>query len=119
MLLQELYRSKDNEMQTKIHNAHLINRNMRLYDRSQGIIAMHNKTIERNSRLMKENVKLYRQLRMLKLEMKESAREEKQPAGLETLAAIATILEEDKLVETPKEQVRRSTRLRGSSSKKS
>lgn len=119
MLLQELYRSKDNEKQTKIHNSHLIERNMKLYDQSQEIIAMHNKTIERNNRLMKENVKLYRQLRMLKLQMKQSAGEEEQPARLETLAAIATILEEDKPVETPKEQVRRSTRLRGSSSKKS
>ena len=68
---------------------------------------------------MKENVKLYQQLRMLKLKMEQLAGEEEQPAGLETLAAIATILEEDRPMETPKEHVRRSTRLRGSSSKKS
>lgn len=107
MLLQELFRSKDNEKQTKIHNSHLIQRNMKLYDRSQEIIAMHNKTIGRNSRLMRENAKLYRQLRMLKLQMKELAREEEPPARLDTLAAIATILEEDEPEETPKEQVRR------------
>ena len=68
---------------------------------------------------MKENVRLNRQLRMLKLKMKESAVEEEQPDGLETLATIATILEDDKPMETPKEQVRRSTRLRGASSRKS
>ena len=91
---------------------------MKLYDRSQEIIAMHNKTIERNSGLMKENVKLYRQLRMLKLQMKEPAREEEPPARLDTLAAIAIILEEDEPEETPKEQVRRSSRLRGEPSRR-
>jgi len=120
MLLQELFRSKDNEKQTKIHNAHLIQRNMKLYDRSQEIIALHNKTIERNSRLMRENAKLYRQLRLLKLNKKGPVeQEEPQPAGLDTLAAIATILEEDKPEEFPKEQVRRSSRLRWAPSRRS
>ena len=120
MLLQELFRSKDNEKQTKIHNSHLIQRNMRLYDNSQELIALHNKTIERNSRLMRENAKLYRQLRLLKLEKKKPAeQEEPQPAGLDTLAAIATILEEDRSEDIPQGQVRRSSRLRGVPSKRS
>jgi len=119
MLLQELFRSKDNEKQTKIHNSHLIQRNMKLYDRSQEIIALHNKTIERNGRLMRENAKLYRQLRLLKLDKRGSAEhEEPQQAGLDTLAAIATIFEEDKHEDFPNEQVRRSSRLRGTHPKR-
>ena len=120
MLLQDLFRSKDNEKQTKIHNSHLIQRNMKLYDRAQEIIALHNKTIERNTRLMRENARLYRQPRMFKLEKKKPAEEEEpQPVGLETLAAIATILEEDKSEEIPQGQVRRSSRLRGAPSRRS
>ena len=113
MLLQELFRSKDNEKQTKIHNSHLIQRNMKLYDRIQEIIALHNKTIERNSRLMRENARLYRQLRLLRRNKEKPAKqEEPQSVGLDALAAIATILEEDQNEELPKEQTRRSSRLR-------
>ena len=120
MLLQDLFCSKDNEKQTKIHNSHLIQRNVKLYDRTQEIIALQNKTIMRNSRLMRENAKLYRQLRLLRLDKKKPAeQEEPQSAGLDALAAIATILEEDKPEDFPEEQVRRSSRLRRAPSKRS
>jgi hypothetical protein len=119
MLLQELFRSRDNEKQTKIHNAHLIQRNVKLYDSCQEVIAIHNKTVERNSWLMKENAKLYRQLRLLRRDKdKPSEPEQSRPAGLDTLAAIATILEEDQIEELPKPQTRRSSRLRKAPSKK-
>ena len=120
MLLQELFRSRDNEKQTKIHNAHLIQRNVKLYDSCQEVIAIHNKTVERNSWLMKENAKLYRQLRLLRRDKdKPSEPEQSRPAGLDTLAAIATILEEDQIEELPRPQTRRSSRLKKAPSKKS
>ena len=119
LLLQELFRSRDNEKQTKIHNSHLIQRNMKLYDRCQEIIALQNKTIQRNSRLMKENARLYRQLRLLRRDKdKPAEQEQSRPAGLDTLAAIATILEEDQPEELHKGPARRSSRLKRAPSKK-
>ena len=119
MLLQKLYHARHIEKQTKIHNAQLIERNMELYDRSKEIIEKHKKIVERNSMLMKENARLYRNLRILRLKMKESAGTEAKSLGLETLAEIATTLEEEIPVETHQEQERRSTRLKGSASKRS
>jgi len=120
MLLQELFRSRDNEKQTKIHNSHLIQRNVKLYDSCQEIIALHNKTIQRNSKLMRENARLYRQLRLLRRDKdKPAEQEQSRPAGLDTLAAVATILGEDQIVELPKEQTRRSSRLKKVPAKKS
>jgi hypothetical protein len=117
--LQELFRSRDNEKQTKIHNAHLIQRNVKLYDHCQEVIALHNKTLERNSRLIKENARLYRQLRLLRRNKEKPAEQEQsRPAGLDTLAAIATILEEDQSEELPKEPTRRSSRLKRAPSKR-
>jgi len=118
-LLQELFHARHNEKQTKLHNAQLIERNMELYDHSKEIIEKHKKTVERNSLLIKENASLYSKLRVLRLKMKESAGTEAKPSGLEALAEIATTFEEEIPVKTHQEHVRRSTRWKGSSSKKS
>ena len=53
--------------------------------------------------LMKENARLYRNLRILRLKMKESAGIEAKSLGPETLAEIATTLDEEILVETHQE----------------
>ena len=92
---------------------------MELYDHSKEIMKKHKKIVERNSLLMKENAILYRKLRILKLKMKESAVEVAKPSGLEALAEIATSFEDEIPVKTHQENVRRSTRLKGSSSKRS
>ena len=61
--------------------------------------------------LIKENAKLYRTLRMLRLKLRElegtevqPVVPEAQPSGLDTLAEVATIPEEETPVETRKEQ---------------
>ena len=125
LLLQKLWHARHNEKQTKIKNAQLIERNMELYDRSKEILEKHKKTVERNSWLMKENAKLYRKLRELRQSMKSSAEAEVQlttteagPSGLDTLANIATVFEEEQPVETQQEPTRRMTRSKGSASKK-
>ena len=84
-----------------MHNAELIGRNMALHDRSQEIIERLKKTVERNTMLIKENAKLYRNLRTLRLKLKELEGTEVRPvataappSGLDTLAEMATIPEE-------------------------
>ena len=126
MLLQKLWHARHLEKQTKIHNGHLIERNMELYDRSKEIIEKHKRTVERNSMLMRENARLYRTLRVLRQKMKSPTETEAHPAtrgvapsGLETLADIATAFEEERPVETQQEQTRRVTRGKGAASRKS
>ena len=48
--------------------------------------------MERNKLLMKENAKLYRRLRILRLKLKEQTVQEAKPIRLETLVEIATSL---------------------------
>ena len=68
---------------------------------------------------MKENASLYRQLRLLRRDKdKPAEQEQSRPVGLDTLAAIATILEEDQPEELHKGPARRSSRLKGAPSKK-
>ena len=84
--------------------------------------------------LIKENAKLYRNLRMLRLKLKElegtevqPVVTEAQPSGLDTLAEVATIPEEVTPVESQQEQpmkvqqrqTKRVTRGKGAASKKS
>ena len=99
---------------------------MALYDRSKEIIERLKKTVERNTMLMKENAKLYRNLRTLRLKLKELEGTEVRPvataappSGLDTLAEMATIPEEVTPMEAQQRQTKRSTRSKGAASKKS
>ena len=125
-LLQELSHARHSEKQVKLHNAELIGRNMALHDRSKEIIEKLKKTVERNTMLIKENAKLYRNLRMLRLKLKElegtkvqPVATEAPPSGLDALAEMATIPEEVTPMEAQQGQTKRSTRSRGAASKKS
>ena len=82
-----------------------------MHDRSQEIVEKLKKTTERNAMLIKENAKLYRTLRMLRLKLRELEGTEvqpvipqAQPSGLDTLAEVATIPEVETPVDTQKEQ---------------
>jgi len=110
-LLQELSQAKRDVQQVKMHNAELIGRNMALHDQSQEIVEKFKKTTERNAMLIRENAKLYRTLRMLRLKLRELEGTEEQPvipqaqpSGLDTLAEVATIPEEETPVDAQKEQ---------------
>ena len=93
-LLRELYNSKHVEKQVSLKNAELIERNVKLYDRNQDMKQKYEKTLERNKMLMKDNVSLYRKIRILRLQLKELQPPESKPSGLETLAQIAEALEQ-------------------------
>jgi flagellar biosynthesis/type III secretory pathway chaperone len=47
MLLQKLWHARQNEKQVKMHNGHLIERNMELHDRSKEILEKYKKTVEK------------------------------------------------------------------------
>jgi len=83
------------EKQFKKKNAQLIDRNVELYDMSQEVREKHDKTLEKNKMLMKENTRLYRRLRLLRLQMKETHTPAPKHLGLETLAELATSFEKE------------------------
>ena len=113
-LLRELYNLKHAEKQVNLKNAELIKRNVNLYDRNQEVKQKYEKTLERNKMLMKDNVSLYRKIRILRLQLKEFQIPQTKPSGLETLAEIAESMEQRTEIhqqEMPKPvERRRSTR---------
>jgi hypothetical protein len=70
----------------------LTERNAELYNMNQSLKEKHDKIKDRNRVLIRENMKLYRQLRLLRLKLKESQPPTQDPIGLETLAELATIM---------------------------
>ena len=62
---------------------------------SQEVKHDHNKILERNKLLMKENMKLYRRIRVLRSQLKEPQVPLIRPLGLETLAELAMSLERE------------------------
>jgi hypothetical protein len=74
--------------------------------------------MERNKLLMKENAKLYRRLRILRLKLKEQTVQEAKPIRLETLAEIATSFEPERPTETHQAEISRLVRKTRASSKK-
>ena len=65
------------------------------------------KNLERNKMLMRDNVSLYRKIRVLRLQLKELQTPKTQSSGLEALAKIAETMEQE--MPKPVER-RRSTR---------
>ena len=109
-----------------MHNVELIGRNMALHDWSQEIIKKLKKMAERNTMLIKENAKLYHNLRMLRLKLKElegtevpPVATEAPPSGLDALAEVAMIPEEVTPMEAQQRQTKRVTGGKRAASKKS
>ena len=65
-----------------------------MYDIYQEIKEKFDKVLERNKMLMRDNVSLYRKVRLLRLQVKEIQTPKAQSSGLETLAEIAGAMEE-------------------------
>ena len=78
----------------------------------------HEKTIERNKLLMKENAPLHKKLWLLRLQLKEQAVPAARPLGLEPLAQIVTSMEWELQAETHQEEITSLVREKGASSKK-
>jgi hypothetical protein len=110
-LLKRFYELEYLEKQVKKKNTQLIDKNVELYDMSQEVKEKHDKTLERNKLLMRENTKLYRRPRLLRLKMKQPQTLVARHSGLETLAKMATSLEKEK--ETSTQYLEVSSPVRG------
>jgi hypothetical protein len=99
-------------------NAELTERNAKLYNINQNVKEKHDKIKDRNRVLIKENIKLYRQLRLLRLKIKESQPLAQDHTGLETLAKLATTMVD--ISQSSTQQIKVSISVRGgaTSSKK-
>jgi hypothetical protein len=71
-LLKQIYEMEVLERVIKKTNAELTERNAELYNINQNLKEKHDKIKDRNRVLIRENMKLYRQLRLLRLKIKES-----------------------------------------------
>jgi hypothetical protein len=90
--LQQIYEMEVLERVIKKENTDLTDRNAELFKMNQTLKDKHDKIKERNKVLIRENMKLYRQLRILRLKLKELQSPEEEQTGLETLANLATTI---------------------------
>jgi hypothetical protein len=73
-------------------NIDLTDRNAELFKMNQNLKEKHDKIKDRNRVLIRENMKLYRQLRTLRLKLKEVKSPKEEQTGLDTLANLATTI---------------------------
>ena len=71
-MFKDLHDSKQDEMQLKAEKAELTGRNLAMYDIYQEMKQKFDKVLERNKMLMRDNVSLYRKVRLLRLQVKET-----------------------------------------------
>ena len=69
--------------------------NVELYDNYQNLLEKYNKVTERNKMLMRNNTKLYRNIRLLRLQTKTSISQPKEHVDLKTLAEATINLAKD------------------------
>jgi hypothetical protein len=116
-LLKQIYEMEVLERVIKKENTELIERNVELFNMNQSLKEKHDKIKDRNRVLIRENMKLYRQLRLLRLKLKESQPPTQDQTVLETLAELATTMVDIPQSSTQQVEVRRSARGRAASSK--
>jgi hypothetical protein len=117
-LLQEIYEREVLERVIKKANADLTDINVELFKMNQTLREKHDKIKDRNRALIRENMKLYRQLRILRLKLKEFESPEEKQTGLDTLANLSTTIIDVQELPTQPTKVRRSARTRTAASKK-
>jgi hypothetical protein len=96
-LLQQVCEMEVLERVIKKANTDLTERNAELFKINQMLKEKHDKIKDRNKVLIRENMKLYRQLIILRLKLKEFQSQAQEKTGLESLANLATTM-----VDTPK-----------------
>ena len=109
-LFKELHDTRHVEKQLKLKVAELIGRNVAMYDISQEMNQKFEKVLERNKLLMRDNVSLYRKIRVLRLQLKELQTPKAQSSGLEALAEVAETMEETKEQEAPRPMEKRRSK---------
>ena len=89
-----------------------------LFKENETLKERHDYIKVRNRELIRENMKLYRQLRELRLKLKKFETSEEKQTGLDTLANLATTIIE--VTDSPAKltQVRKSARIKATASKK-
>jgi hypothetical protein len=117
-LLQQVYEMEVLERVIKKYNTDLTERNADLFKINQTFKEKHEKIKDRNRVLIKDNMKLYKQPRILRLKLKESQSLAQEKTGLETLANLATTMVDTPEPSTQPVEVHRYTRTRVSSSKR-
>jgi hypothetical protein len=91
-LLKQIYEMEVLERVIKKTNAEFTERNAELYNMNQNLKEKHDKIKDRNRVLIRENMKLYRQLGILRRKIKESQSPAQDHTGLETLDELATTM---------------------------
>jgi hypothetical protein len=96
-ILQQVYEMEVLERVIKKYNTDLTGINAELFKINQTLKENHDKIKYRNMVLIRENMKLYGQLRILRLKLKEYQSPAHEKTSLETLSNLATTM-----VDTPK-----------------
>ena len=109
-MFKELHDSRHAEKQLKLKVAELIGRNIAMYDISQEMKQKFEKVLERNKMLMRDNMSLYRKVRVLRLQLQELQAPKTQSAGLEALAEVAETMEETTEQEAPRPVEKRKSK---------
>jgi hypothetical protein len=99
-------------------NTDLIEKGVELFKENENLKERHHSIKGRNRELIRENMKLYRQLRVLRLKLKKFESSEEEQTGLDTLANLATTIIDvtDSLAQST--NIRRSTRINTTVSQK-
>ena len=99
-------------------NADLTEKVAELFKENETLKEKHNSIKGRNRELIRENMKLYRQLRVLRLRLKKFESPEEEQTGLDTLANLATTMIEVTDSPAKSTQIRKSARIKATASKK-
>ena len=93
-LLGKVYEVEVLEREIKRTNARLTKRNTELHDSLLEMRGMYILLQKRNLRLMKDNVRLYRMIRLLRLQMNNSNPKSQEHLTLETLVEVSISLQD-------------------------
>jgi len=117
-LLREIYEMEVLERVIKKANIELTEKVADLFKENETLKEKHNSIKGRNRELIRENMKLYRQLRVLRLRLKKLESPEEEQTGLDTLANLATTMID--VTDSPAQstKIRRSARIKTIASQK-
>jgi hypothetical protein len=111
-LLREIYEMEVLERVIKKANTDLTEKVAEMFKENETLKEKHDSIKVRNRELIRENMKLYRQLRELRLKLKKFETSGEEQTGLDTLANLATTIIE--VTDSPAKptQVRKSARIK-------
>jgi hypothetical protein len=117
-LLREIYEMEVLERVIKKANTDLTEKVAELFKENETLKEKHDSIKGRNRELIRENMKLYRQLRVLRLRLKKFEPPEEEQTGLDTLANLATTIMDAPEPSTQPAKIRRSARIKTVASEK-